>query len=286
MEVKPNLKITIEVDPIPDNMENIRVEQLVLFNLSGVLKISNSRSSPAKWLGPLFPYPSSISLVPRSKHSISFYHYMDAMTMQLIEGIREGKELWVSLEQNHITATGLLIGKRDNQTTMITDSTELIFSDPFYRIVRDDWLAFLEKTGLKRIRILEVSELANKDLFKQPADYLDSAWRFFYQGEYDQVLSECRRSIQSLGDVIRSQGFEKKMTEGGEEKPMPDWNRYFDSETIGDTIATINKKLYSFSSPAAHPTKKVFNRADAEFLLFSVYSILNYVSRSHRGKRE
>jgi hypothetical protein len=155
---------------------------------------------------------------------------------------------------------------------------------PLYRLVRDDWIEFLGKTKLKRIRILEVSELAGGGEFAEASQYLESAWKFFHQGDYDQVLSECRRSIQSLGDAIRSLGYKKTIVVEEEKKEAPDWERYFNSETTGETISTINQKLYYFSSPASHPAKEVFGRADAEFLLFTVYSVLNYVSRSYHAE--
>jgi len=96
-------------------------------------------------------------------------------------------------------------------------------------------------------------------------------------GEYDKVLTECRKALEALNKKVKAQGFTKEIKEEqGSKKELPDWDKLFGSSKLGDIIGTINKKLWGFVAPGAHAGKAI-NREDADFALMITHAITNIV---------
>ena len=92
-------------------------------------------------------------------------------------------------------------------------------------------------------------------------------------GEYDKVLTDCRKVIEEIGTIVRKRGFE---IIDEENKKRPDWKKFFGGDEVGEIFGTINQKIYGFTWPGAH-TGKSINREDADYALMITHAIANMV---------
>jgi len=95
-------------------------------------------------------------------------------------------------------------------------------------------------------------------------------------GEYDKVLSDCRKALEALGTKLKSQGFQKEVQDEKGKHIVPDWERFLTNKDLGDIIGSINQKLYGFTSPGAHAGKSI-NREDADLSLMATYALVQFV---------
>ncbi len=103
----------------------------------------------------------------------------------------------------------------------------------------------------------------------------------FSMGEYHRVFTDCRKSKESLSTKIMSQGFEKDdVTQEGKKTKVPDWDKLFENEELGDAITVISKKLSRITSTGAHPGR-IICKEDADFALMTTHAMVNLVVRKY-----
>ena len=127
---------------------------------------------------------------------------------------------------------------------------------------------------------MEIPVIETKE-FETVSKYLDSAWKAKFMGQYDKVLTDCRKIIEELGTAVRKKGYE---TIDEKEDKIPDWRKFFNVESeIGDIFGTINQKIYGFTWRGAH-TGKSINLEDADYALMITHAIANMVIKKVESK--
>jgi hypothetical protein len=137
-------------------------------------------------------------------------------------------------------------------------------------IPKSTWVEkILPNLGFKDVSLIELPKVSQE--WQNIIEHLNEAWRQHSMGKYDSVLTECRKTLETLSDEVKKRGFIKK------ENPLPDWERLFGSKDLDDILGTINKKLYGFLAPGAH-TGKAINKEDADFALLVTQGIVAIVT--------
>ena len=97
-------------------------------------------------------------------------------------------------------------------------------------------------------------------------------------GEYDKVLTECRKAMEGLTTIIKNKGFQKEIEEEGKKKIVPEWEKALGHKEMGNIIEAFVQKLFGFLAPGSHYGKSI-NREDAELAIMLTHGIVNFISK-------
>ena len=204
-------------------------------------------------------------------------------TIEVMEKFRGGGDLWLRLSlciktMRDISSLGELF---------VRDTRRIDVAHREYgaliKVARSDWVEkYLPELNYKRIRIIEVPllELIPEE-FKQVPVYLEEAWKCYFLGDYDDVMSNCRRVMMAIASGVRNLNCKKvEVNEKGERKTVPDWKKFFGRhETLSENFEKMFRGLYGFLQPGSHIGRAI-SRPEAECALMSTYSLANYVIKT------
>jgi len=150
-----------------------------------------------------------------------------------------------------------------------------------FRIPKSDWTeTYLPQLGFKTVSLIELPQPAEPE-FNEAIGHLNDSWKQFSMGEYHSVFPDCRKEKESLSEKIKSKGYEKEETTQENKKIMvPDWEKFFGNEELGEAIAVISKKLSRITSTGAHPGRLIC-KEDADFALMTTHAMVNLVVRKY-----
>jgi hypothetical protein len=214
------------------------------------------------YVGSFIPERRTLTLSLGQSVPIYLYVDLDHYRLAQMERIRGGKDLQMSLDLYLTVKLGTgLYPIRD---------TLLI------RIPKSDWVEkYLSELKYKEVSMIEIPKLENPE-FSDSIAKINEAWRMYSMGEYDKVLVECRKALESLENVIKGRGFKKEIIEeNGEKKTVPDWEKALGHKKMGELMETFVQKLFGFLAPGAHSGKSI-NREDAELALMSTHALINF----------
>jgi hypothetical protein len=240
-------------------------------NFTGELYLVTSKS--VEFIGPLLPRQPFVSLYSDNRTVITLSLTTSPYILSRIEKVRESKEIQLAA---YISFVGQMSVRPQNKTPI---SAQIKFTIP-----KSDWVEkFLPILGFKTVSLIEVPQLINCE-FNDTIDYLNDAWKQYSMGEYRKVFADCRNAIDCLTCLVKAKGFEKQETaQDGKNKPVPDWDKFFDNEELGDLIANINKKLFRLTSVGSHGSKRCVDREDADFALMISHAMVNLVVRKYEN---
>lgn len=209
---------------------------------------------------------------PNNQIVIRFYAELDHYRLSQIEKIREGGDLQIFMELSFIIRTI----KTSSSEYLTRQSSSVSIGG---RIPKSDWVErILPRLKFKDVSLIEIPKIENPE-FNEVVDEINDAWKQYSMGEYDKVLTECRKAMEALGKIVKNKGLEKEVTdEKGEKKTVPDWEKAVGDEEIGEIIAVFVKKLFGFLTPGSHLGKSI-NREDAELAILNTHALANYVAR-------
>jgi hypothetical protein len=209
---------------------------------------------------------------PNNRIIIRFYTELDHYRLSQIEKIREGGDLQIFMELSFIIRT-----IKTSSSEYLAGQSSSVFIGG--RIPKSDWVErILPRLKFKDVSLIEIPKIGNPE-FNEVVDKINDAWKQYSMGEYDKVLTECRKAMEALGNIVKNKGLEKEVPdEKGEKKTVPDWEKAVGDEKIGEIIAAFVKKLFGFLSPGSHYGKSI-NREDAELAILTTHALANYVAR-------
>lgn len=151
---------------------------------------------------------------------------------------------------------------------------ESIFFD--VRIPKSDWVeGILPQLKYKDVSLIELPRI-EKPEFSDIIAKIDEAWKSYSMGEYDKVLTECRKAMEGLITVIKSKGFQREIEEEGKKRIVPDWEKVLGHKEMGEIIEAFTRKIFHFTASGSHYGKSI-NREDAEFAIMSTHALVNFI---------
>jgi hypothetical protein len=262
--IYPRVRIDIEINHVIS--PGASAYNLAISDVDLDLKF-RTREKGDIYLGRAIPIQPFIVLSPNSTTILTSYINLDHYGLSQIEKLREGKDLTVLVEGRLVTE----IQQQSQTRTFAAFNFE-------FRIPKSDWVeTILPQLKYKDVALLEIPKLLDPEL-SDVVNYVNGAWRQYSMGEYDKVLSECRKALESLNNKARGKGFEKEITdEKGAKKSVTNWGKLLGNEELGDIIGVMNQKVWGFVTPGAHAGISI-NRQDAEFALMTTYAIINMIA--------
>ncbi|MBU4075370.1 MAG: hypothetical protein KKI06_01435 [Euryarchaeota archaeon] len=235
-----------------------RPEDLMVSEIKGLLLLSNGIR-----IGTLSSERPYILLYQNGEQTLELYLELDHYKLHQIEEFRKGSDL--SLQMNII----FVMEKRGQPQNKEIGG----FNNIKVEIPKSEWVEkILPNIGFKDVSLIEIPKINQK--WQKIIEHINEAWHQHSMGKYDKVLIECRKALEALGNEVKNKGFTKD-----EGKSIPDWEKLFNSENVGDTVGTINKKFYGFLAPSAH-TGKAINKEDADFALLVMHGIVTLVTEN------
>jgi hypothetical protein len=144
----------------------------------------------------------------------------------------------------------------------------------------DEWLEVLSRLDFKRVRIVELPELApNSDPnLNAVIEELDKAWKLMSQN-FEESLNACRKALENFRDYIKKRGFIKVVEDSeGKKKEKIDFKKLYNGERFGDAMDKIFTGLWTLTDIGSHAGRsKLTTRADMEFVMTSIYLLLKSV---------
>ena len=97
-------------------------------------------------------------------------------------------------------------------------------------------------------------------------------------GDMDEVLVNCRKTLEEVVKQVKKAGFEVKITdEKGQKRKYPDWKKFFDSNSKSETIKMISKKMFDFLALGAHTGSSSLEMNHVYFALLQTFSLTHLV---------
>jgi hypothetical protein len=260
--VYPRINVSFEVThtiPIPagGGAYNFMISDLKL-------SLSVLKDGLLHYVGELIPRQPLFILPSGGTSNIICDMTLDHYGLSQIEKLREGKDLTFRVE-------GTFVGEQQQQPQTKT-ATGFTLD---FRMPKSDWIEnILPRLKYKDVMLLEIPKFLEPK-FDDVVTYVNDAWRQYSMGEYDKVLTECRKALETLSNKVKAQGFEKEIEDDqGKRKMIPDWDKLLGAPDLGDILGSINQKIWGFVAPSAHAGKAI-NKEDADFALMITHAIIN-----------
>jgi len=281
--IYPRLKIWTEFS------EDERTSHQLLLNIGDLIIIS--AKSDSKIISKVYPNAGFLTVPSSSIGSICSIEYhadLDYYRLEQIEKLREGGNLNFTV---NVSATEIRLSKTVQGFSI--SSPRIVIKYPgnrtSYEIAKSKWCEeFLPQLGYKKVRLVEIPILVSPpEEFKEAVDMIEKAWKDYSMGEYEDVLTDCRKALEPVSDRIKKDGFKKdEINEKGEKQEVPDWKRFLGGhETLGESFEKMFRGTRSFSTLGAHVGSTI-SRSEAECALMSTYSIINYVIKKYLRKAQ
>jgi hypothetical protein len=227
-----------------------------------------TKSGENLYVSTAIPTQTFLVLSPNSSSSSNLYIDLDNYRLSQIEKVREGGDLRMRVDIFFIAEL------QQQPPVKYPGGISLNF-----RIPKSDWVeTILPQLKYKEVSLLEIPKI-EKPEFGDIIARINDAWKQYSMGEYDKVLTECRKAMEALSTVIKNKGFQRDITdEKGNKRVVPDWEKALGHKEIGDIVEVFVQKLFGFLAPGSHYGKSI-NREDAELAIMNTHALVNYMAK-------
>ena len=237
---------------------------LKLSNLTGNLIL---RSKDLIRVGQLVPLDPLIEIVKDASCNLSFGVDLSHQDLREIEKFREGTDL-------DLIAEVKFVGERNDQPQGKLLSTFTLN----FRIPKSDWVErMLSQMKFKNVSLIEIPELMDSE-FQKIVNHVNDAWKQYSMGEYNRVLTDCRKALEELSETIKSKGFEKEITDEEKKLKVPDWSKLLGNKKLGSIISDMSRKTLGFVASGSHAGTSI-NRENADFALMITHGLVNLATK-------
>jgi hypothetical protein len=227
-----------------------------------------ARGGENLYVGMATPAQMFLMLTPNSSFSSNLYIDLDYYKLSQIEKVREGGDL-----RAHVDI--FFIAELQQQPPVKYPEMGVSFD---LRIPKSDWVeTILPQLKYKEVSLIELPKI-EKPEFGDVATRINEAWKQYSMGEYDKVLTECRKAMEALITVVKNRGFQKEITDEKGKRVVPDWEKALGHKEVGDIVEVFVQKLFGFLAPGSHYGKSI-NKEDAELAIMNTHALINYVTK-------
>jgi hypothetical protein len=222
------------------------------------------KSGVSHGFGSLNPLIASAQIIPQQKTNFMLCIDLDNHQLEAVENMRNGGDVLFLLSlhvfyvegprQGVTTLTYESFKERDINVVMPRWGSQL-------RIPQSEWVKMLDEMGFQRLKVFElpIQEPPQGTAIDTSFQHLKEALKSFNDGDYDDVLVNCRKAVEEIENKI-------------------DFAKLLGSESKSEKVEGIEKKVKDFLSLGPHPGVSI-DRRDAEMALSVTTSFVRYVAR-------
>jgi len=282
-EIK-EIKLLRQIEPVislhaivefPAHLGNFADYSARVFDIKGIITVSVQGQEP-KHLGPLLVNNPSIRGTAGSKMSAYMPTYLSEWSLERIESLRAGGELYFSIHEARINGIIMIDGTNMNQQRVHeVEDVSLIATPPTIKFPKFDWVTDFDRVGLKKIRLFEFPIVEGNDIWNLVAD-IDLAWRKYQSGDYGDAITQCRKICETISTKLIELGFAKV---DNDNKQSPDWKKLIGHDTYAENFTRLFSAVRGLSSPSAH-AGAVIDKQLADLVLFNTHAVVNYIVKA------
>jgi len=242
------------------NIENERSENLTILAITGEMFLKKGdRYLGLASLNTLF---ASDTIKPEGRCRFDLEVNLDFRQIEIIEEERKGDDVHFKLTLKVLYS---LVERRQQLIPRFRTGI-VVLSMPTgemdLTIPQSEWVKMLEEIGYGRLRVIElpVPQPPEGTAIDSSLSYLHEALRSFNEGDYDDVLSNCRQAIE----VVKQADLNLEVLLGSESK--------------AEKILGIERKLNDFLNLGPHAGTRL-DRGDAELALYATVSMIRYLAK-------
>jgi hypothetical protein len=241
------------------------------------LSVRQRQQGTMHYLGQLLPGQPVMYLHPGGSYASNFFITLDHYAIGRLEKLRNGEDLIMSvnmmiageLRPQVPAQPGILAPSPPKSLGRLVADTPAQFE---FRIPKSDWVEkVLPQIGYADVSLLEIPRLTDPN-FADVIGYVNGAWKQYELGEYDKVLTESRKALESLTKKVKEKGISREI----DGKVVPDWDKLLGSEKVGEIVLGMFQKTVGFLAPSAHAGGSR-SREEAEFALMLTHAFANLV---------
>lgn len=256
----PRLLFRIELE------KKVRYEIRVL-GISGSVHLRTSKGFVAFGsLNPLLRLGHFHVDRPRMAFDLTFD--LDNHKLEIIEEERKGGDLWLKMNV-HVLYFDVIRNRPFDEIIHGEDTTIRSTDGSFdLQVPQSEWVKMLEQMGYRRFRMMEIPmpKPPQGTVIDSALSHIDEAKKSFDEGDYDDVLSNCRKVVEEIENAIR---------EG-----RINLNLILDqSESKAEKVEGIEKKIKDFLNLGVHAIEAKIDRRDAEMALLFTISLTRYIAK-------
>lgn len=220
-----------------------------------------------QYIAPVIADQPFYTLAPATTNPCYLDADLDHFRLAQMEKLREGKDFKLQIRLSYIAEV--------QRQPPLQQPLKIQIEE---RVAKSDWAEkILPQLGFKEVALIEIPKIEKAE-FGDSILKLNEAWKQYSMGEYDKVLTECRKAMEALATALRGKGFEREIEDEKGKRRVPDWRRALAHEAVGEIIESIVRKHFSFVAPGSHYGKAI-NREDAEFALLLTHGLVNLISK-------
>lgn len=252
--VFPRLSFRIE-------LENDEDKHVAIFDISGRVWLHGRGD-----LGNLTPRHLGNQIGIGSKCEADLDLDLDYRRLEIIEEARKGSDLLIGLEVTPIyyITEGDRFSVSNLRRSSLTVNVKDRKSADHIMIPQSEWVKILDGMGYGKINVMEITIPPPPvgDSIVESMNYLEQAQRSFNDGEYDDVMVDCRKAIEEISKAI-------------DKDTLKD---ILDSESKAEGVETVKQKIKNKLLDRGAHSGVQFNRIDAELGLHLTQAMIRYLS--------
>lgn len=301
--LSPFLQVFVDVRLDPRHPQNTDVRSVELFEIKGMLSVSASNND-SNWveLGMAESRSSYNGIYANAGEvQLELRFSLPPEMLSKIERLRNGKDLFFRFGAGWMYSLANIL--RGNGKT--TDFVILKTSAYVYKYPRSEWIDDLNHTEFDKIDLIELPKIdfPQIPLTSDVMKFVHEAEKATKEGNWDNVLGECRKALDALYNGIDEWGAKQTLTseenekiqkQSGNDKVKTRRNIYIsrlvDHPEKSDRLNALRNSLFQFLSLDPHEAEYKglhFSRSDALFAsrttISIIYTILSYLAQ-HQSK--
>lgn len=200
---------------------------------------------------------------PRSRSRFELELDLSFRQIEIIEERRNGQDVEFRLILKVLFS--IMRGK-PNQVSLSLERDSITLSSPLLgdrlMIPQSEWLKMLQTMRYTRLRVIElpIPRPPKGTLIDSSVGYVEEALRSFNEGNYDDVLTNCRKAFEEL------------------DRAKINLETILESESKTEKVEEMKKKVKDFLNLGPH-AGVALDRKDAELALYSTVTMIRYLAK-------
>ncbi|MEM4318071.1 MAG: hypothetical protein QXK74_07340 [Candidatus Nitrosocaldaceae archaeon] len=144
-------------------------------------------------------------------------------------------------------------------------------------ITNEEWIDILSKFGFKKVKILEIPDIASyekDETLNAILKSINKAWELMLEDQ-ETSLNECRKALEGMKNYVKQYD---RLTNNGD----IDFKKIYRSDSYGDNMEKIFKALWSLVNRGSHLVDKPWRRSDMEFIMVTTSILIENVINNLR----
>lgn len=242
-------------------------ENVMVLEVGGEVRIR--KNGAYLILGSLNPLITKTHLMTGRRINFNVSFPLDYRRLEVIEEQRKGGDVWLVIDCHvlylRMKPVRVLHEAFRHERVQIAQPAT---GGNNLKVPQSEWLKMLQEMGYERFRILEIPipEPPTGTVIKAALRHIEAARKSFDEGDYDDVLVDCRKALEVIKKAISKNEIKLDAVLDS-------------SESKTEKVKRLQAGLRDFLSLGPHELGAKIDRRDAEMALHFTISYVRYLTK-------